>query len=126
MGKTRRLDNHTTAFEKACCFQIRRTIFFGILFYFCNNPSVTYRRQPQGFKTRLLEKSFHTLIRNVLFSSPTGPQGFKTRLLGKSFHTLIRNVLFSSPTGTWDLIINRMNRSRITEWTEVESQNEQK
>ena len=36
----------------------------------------------------------------VFFGFPfrTSPQGFKTRLLGRGFHTLIKNVLFFSPT----------------------------
>ena len=32
---------------------------------------VMYRRQPHGFKTRLLGRGFHTLIRYVSFPSPT-------------------------------------------------------
>ena len=32
---------------------------------------VTYRRQPHDFKTCLQSRGFHTLIRNVLFLSPT-------------------------------------------------------
>ena len=44
----------------------------------CNNPSpplfslnFSFRASPQGFKTRLLGRGFHTLIKNVLFSSST-------------------------------------------------------
>ena len=64
------------------------------------------------FKTRKLARDFHTLIRNILFPSPTTsrycpiwvfPFGlplkvFKTRLLARGFHTLIKNVSFLSPT----------------------------
>ena len=32
---------------------------------------VTYRHHPHGFKTRLLGRGFHTLIRNDSFTSPT-------------------------------------------------------
>ena len=35
----------------------------------------TYRRQPHGFKTCLLGRDFHTLIKNVSFLSPTTHMG---------------------------------------------------
>ena len=31
-------------------------------------------------------------------SLPDFPQGFKTRLLGRGFHTLVRNAFFPTPT----------------------------
>ena len=51
----------------------------------CNSPNppledicplcpVTYHRQPHGFKTHLLGRCFHTLIKNVSFNpTPVGP-----------------------------------------------------
>ena len=37
----------------------------------CLFQPITYRRQPHGFITHLLERGFHTLIKNALFSCPT-------------------------------------------------------
>ena len=51
---------------------------------YCPLWPVTYRHLPRGFKTRILERGFHTLIRNASFSSPTNvgpnnppPRGFR-------------------------------------------------
>ena len=39
-----------------------------------------------------------TYIISLGFLFRASPQGFKTRLLGEGFHTLLKDVLFSSPT----------------------------
>ena len=82
----------------------------------------------QSFKTCMLGRGFHTLIRNVSFPSPTDvgshnppplgasvfagtspifgfslsgfPSRFKTCLLERGFHALVRNVLFRSHVGS--------------------------
>ena len=38
---------------------------------YCPLWPITYRRKPYSFKTCLLGRSFHTLLRNVSFPSPT-------------------------------------------------------
>ena len=38
---------------------------------YCPLWPIAYHRQPHSFKTRLLGRGFHTLIRNVSFPSPT-------------------------------------------------------
>ena len=43
---------------------------------------VTYCRRPHSLKTRLLGRGFHTLIRNVLFPSPTNMGSLNPPLLG--------------------------------------------
>ena len=54
----------------------------------CNRPSlprvdiVLFRFSPQSFKTCLLGRGFHTLIKNDLFHSPTNVRSHKPPLLG--------------------------------------------
>ena len=57
---------------------------------YCPLWLVTYRRRPHDFKTCLLGRSFHTLIRNVLFSSPTDVRSHNPLPLGA-------NILADTP-----------------------------
>ena len=56
-------------------------------------------RSVSGFDT-IFNRPNLPLADVVLFGFPFrySPQGFKTRLLGRGFHTLINNASFSSPT----------------------------
>ena len=52
---------------------------------------------PQGFKTRLVGRDFHTLIRNVLFLSPTNVGSHNPLLLGPEF-SLAHHLVSDSDT----------------------------
>ena len=49
----------------------------------------------------------YQILSYLSFPSWVSPQGFKTRLLGEGFHTLIKGVLFSSPTNVGHHTFNR-------------------
>ena len=55
---------------------------------------VTYGRQSHSFKPRLLGRGFHTLIRNVSFSSPIDVGSLNPPLLRPS-------VLAGTPPSVW-------------------------
>ena len=69
----------------------------------CNSPSppLAYRHQPEGVKTCLLERGFHTLIRNVLFLSLTnmGSHNPPSPAFSLAHHPVIGyNTICNSPS----------------------------